>query len=100
MFRARYPEFDGTDDGLITEFLGMAAIEISNKTWGAYGLDGQPATKADKGQLALAAHELACSPFGQSAKTTYNNKTGLRRTTYGLEFERMMRQVTSGFRVA
>jgi hypothetical protein len=58
-------------------------------------------TKTDQGQLYLAAHKLAVSPFGQNAKMMVDNKrVGYRRTTYGAEFLLLQSSVTSGFRVA
>jgi hypothetical protein len=99
-FRIKFAEFKDTDDVLVVFALGEAALEMSNRVWGAFGVVGGVMTKADTAQLWLAAHKLAITPFGQAAKTVYNNKTGYKRTTYGAEFELMLRANTGGFRVA
>lgn len=100
MFRVQFPEFNAVSDVLVTTYMGAATLELDTSVWGALGLAGGPMTKADQGQMYLAAHKLAISPFGQNAKTLYNNKTGYKRTTYGAEFELLQRGVVSGFRVA
>lgn len=101
MVRAQFPEFNNVSDGLVTSMLAAAALELSTSTWGLFGVVGGPMTKADQGQMYLACHKLAVSPFGQNAKMVASkNAVGYKRTTYGLEFELLMRGVTSGFRVA
>ena len=106
MFRARYPEFNNVSDVLCTAVLSEAALEHDTSVWGAFGQVGGPATKADAGQMALAAHKLAVSPYGQNARTVYDKKPGFsvsdgyKRTTYGWEWLNMRYAVTSGWRVA
>ncbi len=101
MFRAQVPEMNSVSDGLVGMMLGAAALEIDNSVWGAYGVAGGQMTKADQGQLYLAAHKLACSPWGQNAKMVSDKggRNGYQRTQYGQEFALLMRGVTSGFRV-
>jgi hypothetical protein len=101
MFRAQFPEANGVSDVLVSTMLAAAFLEIDQSVWGAMGTLGGTMTKADQGQMYLAAHKLACSPFGQNAKmTTDPKRNGYQRTTYGAEFFLLMRSVTSGFRVA
>lgn len=104
-FRAEFPEFNTVSDVLVTAKLAAAALEMDNCVWGAFGQPGGPNTKADQGQMYLAAHKMAVSPFGQNSKTvatpaSFGNRTGYQRSTYGAEFWLLMRSVTSGFRVA
>jgi hypothetical protein len=81
--------------------LAAAALEIDQSVWGKLGVLGGLMTKADQGQMYLAMHKLAVSPFGQNAKMMVDGKkVGYRRTTYGCEFLLLMTSVTSGFRVA
>jgi hypothetical protein len=105
MFRVQFPEANGVSDTLVTQYLGAAALEIDLSVWGAFSdpVLAPAMTKADQGQLYLAAHKLAISPFGQNAKMTTvirKNESGYRRTTYGAEFLLLMQGVTGGFRVA
>lgn len=99
-FRLQFGEFAAVSDPVVTAFLGAAQLELDTKVWGAFGQVGGLITKADQAQLYLAAHKMAISPFGQAAKTLYNNKRGYERTTYGAEFLLMQKGVVSGFRVA
>lgn len=99
-FRVKFPEFKSTPDVQVVFSLGEAALEMSTRVWGAFGLDGGPMTQADVAQLYLAAHKLAISPSGQAAKTVFANKKGYERTTYGAEFWIRLRANTGGFRVA
>ena len=88
-------------DSLVVAFLGAAALELDLSVWGPYGVVGGNQTKADQGQMYLAAHKLAVSPLGQAAKMVADPKrVGYERTTYGSEFRLLMRGVTSGYRVA
>lgn len=101
MFRAAKPEFNGVSDALVTMMLALAAVEMDTTVWGQFSGPGLPITKADSGQMELAAHKLAVSPFGQNAKTVVNGKKqGYARTSYGEEFMLLRYSVTSGFRVA
>jgi hypothetical protein len=100
MMRAQFPEFNSVSDPLVAMMLGAASLELSPAVWGSYGPLGQPMTKADQGQMYLAAHKLASSPWGQNSKAVFPNRFGYHRTTYGEEFLLLQRAVTSGFRVA
>ena len=99
--RAQFPEFNGVTDALILRMLAASLLELSTVIWGAFGPDANGlGTKADQGQLYLTAHKLARSPFGQNAKMVMARGEGYQQTTYGREFELLMRGVTSGYRVA
>jgi hypothetical protein len=101
MLRAAFPEFNGVSDVLVTTKLAEAQIEIDNSVWGAYGAVGAPMTKADTGQMWLAAHKLAMTPFGQNARMVTNARgRGYEKTTYGSEFVNLRTSVVAGFRVA
>lgn len=100
MMRAQFPEFNSVSDPLMAMMLGAADLELSTFVWGAYGALNQPMTKKDQGQMYLAAHKLASSPWGQNSKAVFLNRFGYHRTTYGEEFLLLQRGVTSGFRVA
>ena len=101
MLRAQFPEANGVSDVLIASMLAAAALELDTSVWGALGAPGGLMTKADQGQMYLAMHKLAVSPFGQNAKMMVDGKkVGYRRTTYGAEFMLLMSSVTSGYRVA
>jgi hypothetical protein len=101
MVRAQFPEANGVSDVLVASMLAAAALEIDQSVWGALGVAGGLMTKADQGQMYLAMHKLAISPFGKNAKMEINpKKNGYERTTYGGEFLLLQRSVTSGFRVA
>lgn len=88
-FRAQFDEFGGVSDVKVSAFLAAAALEIDPTIWGA---------KADQGQLYLCAHKLTISPFGQNARMLVGKGEGLQRTTYGAEYERLVRGVSSGYR--
>lgn len=101
MMRAQFPEMNGVSDVLVTAMLAAAALELDPSVWGPLGVSGGPMVKADQGQMYLAAHKLAVSPFGQNAKTVLNGrKVGYGRTSYGEEFLLLMKSVTSGYRVS
>lgn len=104
-FRAQFPEFNGVSDILVNTMLNAAFLELDTSVWGAYGtsppaITGGQMGKVDQGQMYLAAHKLAISPWGQNAKLVVNNRSGYQRTTYGQEFALLQRGVTGGFRVA
>ena len=99
--RAQFPEANGVSDILCLAMLNAASLDMSTLVWGAFGVLGGPSTKADQGQMYLAMHKLAVSPFGQNAKVKIDGKkVGYARTTYGEEFLLLQRGVTGGFRVA
>lgn len=86
-FIVQFPEFTNTATALVDAMLAAAALEIDLEVWGA---------KSDQGQMYLAAHKLALSPFGNNAEMFSKNGT----TTYQAHYEMLVRQVASGFRVA
>lgn len=102
MFRAQFPEMGQVSDGLVNAMMGAASLELDTSVWGPFGVVGGGMTKTDQGQMYLAAHKLATSPFGQAAKMVSDKggRNGYLRTQYGQEFSLLMRSVTSGFRVA
>jgi hypothetical protein len=101
MVRAQFPEANGVSDILVSAMLAAAALELDPSVWGMLGQPGGLMTKADQGQMYLAMHKLAMSPFGQNAKMMVDGKKlGYRKTSYGSEFLLLQMQVTSGFRVA
>jgi len=94
---------NGVSDILVNIMLNAAYLELDTSVWGGYGvstLAGGQMGKVDQGQMYLAAHKLAVSPWGQNAKLVVNNRSGYQRTTYGQEFALLQRGVVSGFRVA
>jgi hypothetical protein len=100
MFRLQFPEMRTVQDPMVAAMLGAAALEMDLSVWGKFGVDPGPQTKADQGQMYLAAHKLAVSPYGQAAKMVMDKRSGYMRTTYGQEFKLLQMSVTSGFRVA
>lgn len=101
MMRAQFPEANGVSDVLVATMLAAASLELDPRVWGQLGQAGGLMTKADQGQMYLAMHKLAVSPFGQNAKMQVDGKkVGYRRTTYGCEFLLLQTSVCSGFRVA
>jgi hypothetical protein len=86
-FLIQFPEFAKTDFNQVQATLDAAALEIDASVWRA---------KADQGQAYLAAHKLALSPFGQGARLSAKDGT----TIYWTHYEKLVKQVASGFRVA
>lgn len=89
-FVTQFPEFANTataDAAYVQAVLDAALLEIDLDVWNE---------KADQGQMYLAAHKLALSPFGNNAQLVADSK----ETTYLAHYERLVRQVASGFRVA
>jgi hypothetical protein len=87
-FLAQFPEFENTNTkrpALVPAFLAAAELEIDRTVWLA---------KGDQGQMYLAAHKLSTSPFGNNARTSGES------STYLIEYQRLVMQVSSGFRVA
>ena len=81
-----------------------ATVDDGGVTWTCIG--ARPLSKADTGQMWLAAHKLACSPFGQQGKLQMRPSQAkdrllsqYGRTTYGQEYFNMLRSVAAGFRV-
>ena len=86
-FLIRFPEFASADLNLIQATLTDSLLEIDASVWGP---------KADLGQAYLTAHKLALSPFGQGTRLVAKDGT----TTYWKHYDRLVHQVSSGFRVA
>ena len=92
-FRLRFPEFSRTPVALIDAKLAEAELEVSSTIWG---------TKADLGVGYLTAHLLSMAPTGQHARLVPRNAKATRRdalTTYERQYKRLLRMVSSGFRV-
>lgn len=86
-FIIQFPEFANADEDLVEAMLAAAELEIDRDVWEA---------KGDQGQMYLAAHKLALSPHGNGAELVSNGGA----TTYEIHYEKLQRQVSSGFRVA
>lgn len=87
-FIVQFPEFRNADASQVQAMLDAAELEIDREVWGA---------KGDQGQSYLAAHKLALSPFGNAAQLVAQGTTV---TVYSDHYDRLVRQVSSGFRVA
>ncbi len=85
-FITRFPEFADTDMSLVNATLNDAALEIDVRVWGPI---------AATGQGYLTAHRLALSPFGQAARLIATDG----KTTYDTFFQKLVRKVSSGFRL-
>lgn len=83
-FRTSFPEFVRAPDSLIAAKLAEATRQIDPALWG---------DKFDDGVGYLAAHKLALSPFGNTAKLTPNTTT-----TYEIHYRRLLGMVTAGYR--
>jgi hypothetical protein len=86
-FRVQFPEFNGVSSALVNATLSAALLEIDTTIWGI---------KADQGQGYLTAIKLALSPFGQNARMIAKDGT----TVYHTSYNALVRQISSGFRVA
>jgi hypothetical protein len=85
IFLRRFPEFRGCENAFIDGFLAAAENEVDAEVWG---------NKASEGVMYLAAHKMAASPFGENARLA----TGA-GSSYLEEYRRLVRIVSSGFRV-
>lgn len=85
-FKLRFQEFDQTDGTLIQSALSEAKSELDEKTWGA---------RYQAGVFYLAAHKLACSPFGEPMRL--EKKEG--ETIYLKEYQRMLKSLGFGMQV-
>ena len=92
-FKLQFPEFargangpTDANDALLQAMLDAAEVEIDRTVWGA---------KGDQGQMLLAAHKLATSPWGQNAKLVDAKGS----TTYWGNYTRLMHMVATGPRV-
>ena len=86
-FLARFPEFEPASKTMIEAAIDEAKRNVDSGVW---------REKTDDGVRWKTAHLLAISPFGQQARLV--SKDG--STTYGKNFDLLMRSVTPGFRVA
>jgi hypothetical protein len=80
-FRTRFPEFDLASDTYVQAYLTDALLELDAVVWGAL---------LDLGQAYLAAHRMASSPWGQSAKLISEDGS----TTYWKNYENLRRACT------
>jgi|GEM_PF-903705 len=88
--RTRRPEFTPTDDAVVQAAIDDAVTEVDERVFGE---------KADQAVSLLAAHKLAVSPFGQQARIDPKAAgPGLHgTTTYGVEYDALVRQCGGGF---
>jgi hypothetical protein len=86
-FLARFPEFEPATEPMIREAIADAVLNVDADIFG---------TKTDQAVKLRAAHYLAVSEWGKQARMI--SKDG--STTYGVEFTKLARSVTPGFRVA
>jgi hypothetical protein len=82
-FKTRRPEFNPVDVAVVQGALDEAARECDPRLFG---------DRFDDAVSLLAAHKLSVSPFGQQARLESDDT----KTTYWVEFERIVRQVGGG----
>lgn len=82
-FRVHFPEFDGADDSLVQAKLDEAALALDERVFGV---------RFDEAVRYRAAHTLAISPFGQTARLVAKDGS----TTYGSQFEQVSRACAGG----
>ena len=80
-FRLAFPEFKRTPEATIKEKIRSAALRVNASIWG---------DKADDGIMWLTAHLLSVAPMGEQARLKLEN----RGTMYGVEYKKMVREVT------
>lgn len=85
-FRARFGEFSTVSRSEIAASLAAAAGDMNADVYGS---------RFDEAQSWLAAHKLAISPFGRSARLSADD--GI--TTYWREFKRIQRECAPKFLV-
>jgi hypothetical protein len=85
-FRAKHPEFLTAPDVLVQAYLDDAAGRIDASVWGIH---------EDRGHELLTAHLLCLAPHGQFARLVPEDA----KTTSGVEYTRLERQVACGIRV-
>jgi hypothetical protein len=92
-FILRCPEFARTGEAQVEAFLADAALEVDADVWGE---------KTDLGIYYLTAHNLALSPYGNAAQMVIDNdeNTPHGNTVYGVKYDTLVMQVSSGYRVA
>lgn len=82
-FVQNFPEFNKTDRTLVQKKLDTAFNLIDPGAWGS---------KADTGQMYLAAHLLTATPEGEQARLKKENRV----TTYWIEYERLRKAAVMG----
>ena len=82
-FKERFQEFEQTDDRLINFALNEAEQEVDQSTWG---------DRYRSGVFYLAAHKLACSPFGEAMRLAGKEN----ETIYLKEYSRMLKSLGFG----
>lgn len=91
--RTTRPEFEGTPTAVVQAAIDDADTEVDPRVFGE---------KADQAVSLLAAHKLSLAPFGQQArlapKLVQDSPHGT--TTYGTEYDALVRQCGGGFWVA
>ena len=85
-FKIQFPEFKSVPDPMLNAHIAAASLECSPEVWG---------TLLDQGIAYLAAHKLALSPYGNSAKLS--NASG--GSTYFTHYSDLVRKVAQGYRV-
>ncbi len=92
-FIVQFPEFRDTAEAQVNAVLAAAELEIDREVWDA---------KGDQGQMYLAAHKLALSPYGNAAQMVLKKpgEGAHGETVYGSHYDSLVKQVGSGFRVA
>jgi hypothetical protein len=85
-FRTRFPEFVDATDGFVQAKLDETDALVDPVVFGQQAYVAAYYYTADL---------LALSPFGQNARLTPNDDG---KTTYRLQYERMMRSATFGYR--
>lgn len=83
-FITKFPEFARAGTALVQAHLDAAALEIDTEIF---------ATLADEAIYYLAAHRLALSPYGQTAKLVAEGK---RTTTYQTHFRELQEKCCRG----
>jgi hypothetical protein len=91
-FLVQFPEFGDTNPAQVQAFLDAAELEIDRDVWLA---------KGDQGQMYLAAHKLALSPYGNASEMVLKkpNPGPHGETSFGTHYDSLVMQVSSGYRV-
>lgn len=86
-FTNAFPEFRKTDAAEIQSKIAFAEQRINRTVWGG---------KADQGVMYLTAHLLSTAASGKNSKLRRENRV----TNYELEYDKLKKMVTFGFRTA
>lgn len=91
-FVVQFPEFAATNAPQVEAHLAAAELEIDREVW---------ADKGDQGQMYLAAHKLALSPYGNNAEVVLKNSEPSHhgQTTYGVHYDAMAMAVGGAWRM-